>query len=282
MSKQQIVLFSVLGVLFVFIYFFARKKPLLHDSNPMPAMQALSGGHQDINYVDSSILVLQPIWKTRAKGMQQKLQEAQNSSDKLKIYHELISFWKDSAKNSVVAFFYMGEKAKLENSEKNLNFAANSLLNHLMVEHDVEKQHWMAKQAKLFFESSLAINPENDSAQVGIGATYIFGNIGENPMQGIQKIIAVTQKDSTNMYAQLMLGLGGMKSGQFENATRRFLKVIEKEPDNLMVIFSLAECYENLSDKSNAIKWYQVARKKVGIEQAKKEIDARIEELKMR
>ena len=37
-------------------------------------------------------------------------------------------------------------------------------------------------------------------------------------MTGIQQILEVTRRDSANMYAQFMLGLGGIESGQIDKA----------------------------------------------------------------
>jgi hypothetical protein len=65
----------------------------------------------------------------------------------------------------------------------------------------------MAGEAKEMFEKALAINPDNDSTKIGLGSCYLFGNISENPMQGIQMIREVADRDTTNMFAQFMLGL---------------------------------------------------------------------------
>ena len=48
---------------------------------------------------------------------------------------------------------------------------------------------------------------------MGLGASYIFGAAAGDPtevMQGIQRILEVARRDSTNMYAQFMLGLEGL------------------------------------------------------------------------
>ena len=83
----------------------------------------------------------------------------------------------------------MGEKAKLEKSEKNLNFAAQSYLEELKGVADPSLKSWMAIQAKDLFTGSLEMNPLNDSAKVGLGSTFFFGAGGAaSPMEGIMKI----------------------------------------------------------------------------------------------
>jgi len=123
------------------------------------------------------------------------------------------------------------------------------------------------------------LNPANDSSKVGLGACYMFGNISANPMQGILAIRQVVDNDSNNMYAQMMLGMGGIKSGQYDKAIDRFLIVVRKQPGNLEAVFNLAETYERKGDKQNAVKWYKVAQQLVAIPEAKKELENRIKAL---
>ncbi|HVZ25544.1 MAG TPA: tetratricopeptide repeat protein, partial [Sediminibacterium sp.] len=133
--------------------------------------------------------------------------------------------------------------------------------------------------AKDLFERALVINPANDSSTIGLGACYLFGNISDNPMKGILPVREIAEKHPDNLYAQLILGLGGKKSGQFDKAIERFQIILAHEPANLEAMFNLAECYELKGDKPDAVKWYKTLRKTVHIPQAEAEIDKRIKEL---
>jgi cytochrome c-type biogenesis protein CcmH/NrfG len=135
-------------------------------------------------------------------------------------------------------------------------------------------------QAKDLFERSLKINPANDSAKVGLGASYLFGGISATPMEGILKIREVAEKDSTNVYAQMMLGKGSLLSGQYDKAIGRFQTVCRLEPANLDAILLLAEVYERTGDKKNAVSWYQKSLPLVQQAAVKKAIEQRITELK--
>ena len=99
-------------------------------------------------------------------------------------------------------------------------------------------------------------------------------------MEGILPVRAIAEKNPGNLYAQLVLGLGGKKSGQYDKAIERFNIIIQKQPKNIDVIFQLAECYDLKGDKTNAIKWYSEAKKMISNEQIQKDIDNRINELK--
>ncbi len=167
----------------------------------------------------------------------------------------------------------------MENSERTLNFAARLLLGHLMTADNLSMQTWLATNAKTLLEQSLQINPANDSVKVEIGACYLFGNISSTPMEGILRIKQVADAHPENMYAQLMLGLGDIKSGQYDKAVERLQRVAKKEPYNLQAIFNLAETYERKGENTNAVTWYRKAQNIITIPEAKQEIEARIKTL---
>src|SRR5678810_406614 len=97
-------------------------------------------------------------------------------------------YWSDTLRRREIGAYYTGEAAKLENSEKNLTFAAHLLLDDMMSSPDVSMQRWLATQAKELFDKALIINPADDSSKIGVGVCYMFGNISDNPMQGILAI----------------------------------------------------------------------------------------------
>jgi lipopolysaccharide biosynthesis regulator YciM len=126
----------------------------------------------------------------------------------------------------------------------------------------------------------LRINSQNDSSIVGLGACFIFGNIADNPMEGILKVRQVAEKDSTNVFAQMVLGHGSLLSEQYDKAIDRFGKVLALQPENLEAILMMAEVYERKADKPNAIKWYSNALPFAMNPQLKTALEKRIEELK--
>jgi len=202
----------------------------------------------------------------------------------LKVYHQLAHFWLDSAQLFEPYAFYEAESARLENSEKSLTFAAHLFLQNLRGENDPDLRTWKALQAKDLFERSLKINPNNDSSTVGLGACYIFGNISTTPMEGIMKVRAIAEKDSTNIFAQEVLGHGSMLSGQYDRAIARFESVYRLSKENLdtelEACLMLAEAYERKADKSAAVGWYEKSRALIKNEEVREEVRKRIDELR--
>ena len=280
MKKQQWILTAAAIVLFCGLYFFGST-----INSKKPVISAASTSEQAVPNVST-----QDILTKSKEGLNpaqlQKLTQLENSvvrgdvhNQQMHVYHQLASYWMDTLHNEEIGAYYTGEAAKLENSEKNLTFAAHLLLDNMLATGDAAMQHWLATQAKELFEIALKLNPQNDSSKIGLGACYMFGNISENPMQGILAIKEIADKNPNNIYAQMMLGLGGVQSGQYDKAAERFLHVLKLQPNNIEAILNLAQVYDRENDKTNAIKWYQEALKYIQVPEARTEIEARIKSL---
>ncbi|MCA6449554.1 MAG: tetratricopeptide repeat protein [Chitinophagaceae bacterium] len=268
-------------LLFVLLYSFGKTIPPKQPATE--AKQEQHTEHQSIKFEE----ILAKAKEKISPAQNQRLLKLENSvirgdvkEQQLHVYHQLARFWKDSARMFEPYAYYTAEAAKLENSEKSLTFAAHLFLDNLMTEGQPAMQNWLASNAKVLLEKALVLNPANDSSRIGIGACYLFGNISDNPMEGILAVREIAQKDPGNIYAQMVLGMGGKRSGQFDKAIERFSIVVQKQPDNLEAIFNLAECYEAKGDKANAVKWYETVKTLVKIPEAQKELDKRITELK--
>jgi Flp pilus assembly protein TadD len=197
----------------------------------------------------------------------------------IKVYKQLAAFWQDSALLLLPYGYYTAQAAKLENSQKSLTFAAQFFLEGVRRQDNASLQRWMALEAKELFEKALQLAPNNDSLKVGLGSCYLLGNISQNPMEGITMVREVAERDPENMYAQFMLGLGGMISGQYAKAAERMLKVVQHEPSNIEAVLILAEAYERAGDKAKAAQWYTNSKKHINNPEIVKEIDARIKQL---
>lgn len=279
MQKQQWILGLSGLALLLLLFFFGNTIPP-DKGTPVAAATANAPAHLTADQVISQ-------FKNGLDTQQiQKIIQLENSvvrgdvrDQQIHVYHQLASYWADTLHNSIMGAYYTGEAAKLENSEKNLTFAAHLLLDDMMSSTDASQQHWLAEQAKELFDKALVINPNNDSSKVGVGVCYIFGNISDNPMQGILAIREIADKNPDNLYAQMMLGLGGIQSGQYDKAAERFLTVVKKQPGNIEAILNLASIYEHLGNKTEAAKWYKNALNYVQIPRARTEIEDRIKSL---
>lgn len=200
-------------------------------------------------------------------------------SQQLHAFHQLAQFWKDSARLFAPFAWYTAEAARLENSENSLTFAARLFLQGLKEEQNPQLKQWEALQAKDLFERSLKINPANDSNQVFLGETYIYGGVG-SPMEGIGKIRSVLEKDSTNLQAIVALGEASLVSGQLDKAIERFATAARMAPTKDEYTLRVADVYERMNNKAEAIQWYEKSLPLITIPELKQEVEKRVSQLR--
>lgn len=284
MNKQQLILIISGIVLFGGLYFIGSnvgpKKPVAEQKGPMQAQQASLNIDAYLAHATEHLPLHGQQYLT---SLEHSVKRGDVKQQQIEVYKRLAAYWKDSANDPVAYFHYLDEAATLENSEKTLTFAAQSILGYLPYTDSLFQRVWLANQSRGLFEKAIDINPGNDSSIVGLGSTYFYGaskTEGESPMTGIMKVREVAQRDSTNLFAQYMLGVGGLISGQYDKAVQRFEKVVKVQPDNLELLFKLAETYESMGNKAEAIKWYQDILSKTKVPDMRTEIQKRILQLK--
>ncbi len=275
MKKQQLILVGSGVVFLCLIYFFGKTIPPKKN----PGAVAAAASPKEISFttiLEASKKQLTPAQQAQVAQLETAVVRGDVKEQQIKVYKQLAGFWKDSAHLLLPFGYYTAEAAKLENSQKSLTFAAQFFLEGIRRQDNPELQRWMGFEAKELFEKALQIAPGNDSLKIGLGSCYLLGGISDSPMEGIMKIREVAERDPENMYAQFMLGLGGMISGQFDKATERLVKVVQHQPENVEAILMLAEAYERQNNKAGAVKWYNEAKKHIHNADVVNEINERI------
>jgi tetratricopeptide (TPR) repeat protein len=283
-KKQQIIVaLSGIAILVIF-YFFGNTTPTHKKPSQTTTSENVRQSIDIKTILDAEKAKLSPSKLSSVNRLENAVIRGDVKNQQIAADRQLAEFWKDSAENGFLAYaYYTSEAAKLENSEKSLTFAAQLFLKNLRGQDNPALKSWMSTESRDLFERAEVLNPDNDSTKIGLGATYIFGSTGENPadvMKGIQTILEVTRRDSLNMYAQLMLGLGGIESGQYDKAIGRLLKVVHFDPGHLEAILSLGEAYEKTGDNASAKLWYTAAKKMTTNQELIEAIDERLGSLK--
>jgi tetratricopeptide (TPR) repeat protein len=278
LKKQQLILIGSGLILFCLIYFFGRTIP---PKNNTAQSSSASGNAIDINTIlSASKAQLTSQQQVYVGQLESSVVRGDTKTQQATVYRQLATFWKDSAHLLLPYAYYTGQAAELENSEKSLTFAAHFFLESLRRQNEPGLKRWMGTEAKRLFEKALLLNPGSDSLKIGLGSCYLFGNISDNPMEGIQMIREVAERDPGNTYAQFTLAMGAMISGQLDKAIERLSAVVKIQPENLEAIVMLAEAYEQKGDRTNAVKWYEASKKLIDNPDINSEIDKRIELLK--
>lgn len=260
-KKQQWIFVAAGSILLLSLYTFGRFTPP-HEEHADHGKAEVPKAFEINAFVNNLKKDLTPTQSAYLTRLEDALTRGDLKTQRIANFQSLSNFWRDSAKSFLPYVYYLSEKAKLENSEKNLNFAAHSMLEELRGISNPDLKTWMAQQSSDLFTRSLKLNPNNDSTIVGLGSTFFFGVSGA-PMEGILKIRAIADKNPNNIFAQFMLGYGGLVSGQTDKAAERFKRVIELDPSNTEAVFLLAELYEKAGNKKQAITWYERGMKDV-------------------
>ncbi len=177
MNRQQLLFIST-AVIAVFLLFFFGRTVADHSGHNHAAPPVSNTTSAALDFPTMLGLA-----KKRLNAQQlEKVTQWENSvvrgdvkEQQITTYKTLSRFWMDTIGAFVPYIKYMGEAAKLENSEKNLTFAAHLLLTELQTVEEQPLQVWMAREAKELFEKALELNSTNDSTKIGLGSTYFFG-----------------------------------------------------------------------------------------------------------
>ena len=283
MKKQFILIFS--GIFLIILLFaFGRTTSNKKDITSSAKLSTPEKTFDIAKFISSEKANLTPSQSVIISNLENNVTRGDIVAQQIKANEALATFWKDSLKSFEPYAFYTSSASKLDNSEKNLTFAARIFLDNLRSEKDEGKLHWKTAEAIDLFERALKINPENDDLKIGLGSCYIYGKgrsgNAEETMKGIQQLLSVVRKDSNNMDAQMMLGVGGLVSGQFDKSIERLIKVVTIQPQNAEAVAYLADAYAGKGDKVNALKWYNISKRLVNNPHYTEEVNARIKTLK--
>lgn len=205
-------------------------------------------------------------------------EEAENK--KVVLYDSIRKVWL-SYKNPYMYAVYGQSVAEIENTEQAWLNAGDAFMKAGKISNDANKAN-MYKSAIKDFEKALAMNPANLSAKVKLGTCYVESAslLGNQPMTGISLLREVLQKDSTNIEANLQLGLFSVTSQQYDKAIARFQRILRIDSTHIDMYVYLGDTYLSMGKKQEAIKSYENYRERVKDTLIIRNIDDYIKKLK--
>jgi tetratricopeptide (TPR) repeat protein len=178
--------------------------------------------------------------------LENELSDLSGNEKELKI-KELAEVYANNNQFTVAALYYLSGSA---DDAKEYILAAEAFRKAYKNTSDSSLMPTLIEKATTCFQSALEKDPNNLDAKSGLGSCIV--DAGQNPMQGIQLLLAVVKVDSLNLNANLNLGLFSMKSGQFDKAIKRFETVAKLKP-NAEIYGMLADAYEQTGNNEAAI-----------------------------
>lgn len=283
MQKNQLLLIGLAVAVVSVLFAFGRITPKVHghehasaSGNAMPEGQSAAVA----NFSDM-------LKKAKEKVPADKLAEITRlentvvrgdvSSQQATAYRQLYTIW-DHLNELPIAAYYAAEAAKLENSGKNLTFAANLFLDHLSHTQDAGVRMWEANMALELLDRAIALEPNNDTLKIKKGSLLV-SNTSE-PMKGIGILREVAERNPDFLDAQLTLANFSITSGQFDKAIDRMEDVLKRHPDEPKAIFLLAVAHQSKGEKDKAITLLRQCRKLIKDPSLAAEIDEYIKSIK--
>jgi tetratricopeptide (TPR) repeat protein len=96
--------------------------------------------------------------------------------------------------------------------------------------------------------------PYNSSVWYHLGVLYARIGLHEKAIDAYDFALAISENSPGAFYNK---GCSLMELGKFEEAIRIFLEALRQNNQDASTLFSIAECYENLSDTANARYYYR-------------------------
>ncbi len=276
-TKQVLAILSVVVLMGILLSLDIKKagKPSTENNKPsrtLPANLSKVTGTFNLDSLEGKDLFSLPADVSHSiLSLEKEAKKKMDASSYLKV---AISWSKASKSFWSAHYYYKAATAspQLENWLK----AGNALNESLSNVQDSTLQRLIFTEASTSFTEAIKLDSNNLEATTGLGVCYVAG--GENPMKGIGLLLQVVQKDPKNIKANFSLGLFSMKSGQYQKAVNRFKTVVEQEPSG-EAYFYMAQAYQNLQMKKEAIDAYLQSKKYLDDPQTLTSIDHFIKEL---
>lgn len=268
-------------MLVLVLFIFGKPVDKVHTAEPDHDHQEVAA--DPVHIIDSLKKNLTPSQALFLESIENDMKQGDVKKQEIEKNTAIANFWKDSAGQFVPYAYYLNKSALLDNSEKNLTFAAQFIFENMRRESQPGLKLWEAQTAANLFEQALKLDPDNVDLKIGLGSCYVYGpGMTGNTQQtvtGIEQLLQVERADSNNMKAQLVLGIASVVSNQADKGIRRLQKVVNFDPQNLEAVSWLADAYASTGDVANAKKWYEQSKNIVNNPAFSKEIDERIKAL---
>ena len=200
--------------------------------------------------------------------------ETQKANDSLVVFYDML-------RKPVGAAFYTLKKAEAEGTAEAWTEAGERfLLNAKYLGDQARKTSWYA-QSREAFEKAVELAPEDLDVKVDLGVCMIEGAsfLGTPPMEGIGILKNVEQQDPNNIKALINLGYFAIRSGQFDKAEERFIKVLSIDKQFADAYLYLADLHERQKLFAKAIEDLENYKSLTEDPQRIKEVDNYIQEL---
>ena len=217
--------------------------------------------------------------QSRIQGIEateQLLANAENKRVELNLTRKLALQW-DSLLRLDISSLYYGKISEMEPSASNFFILGEKSLAAFRGLPDTVEKDVFLDRAQHAYEAVLDLDSTDIDAKAGLGICLVEGS--GVPMQGIQLLLGVVEKDPNHFSANKSLGIFSMRTGQFDKAVQRLTVASKQKPDP-EVLFFLGEAHMELGDNKKAFESFEKCKALVNNPEFERELNNYINSLK--
>lgn len=174
---------------------------------------------------------LTPIQKAELEQLNKKLGSADSDTTaRIEAYKSISGFWFNLEEYAISGAFAL-KIAELEKTENAWSIAGVNFLYGIESESDEKERIFSQQSAVKCFEQAASLDPENPAYPMYKALAYVKLP-GEQPMKGILMLLELEKKYPEFLPLQLELAGLGLKTGQYEKAEARLVKILTADPEN--------------------------------------------------
>ena len=277
MKNRSFLVFGLALVLAIAMYLFLPTKKNHRQANETNVKTKTSLEQFRYNFInqqaDSTKLVLNQI--------EAKFSEATDSLSNVTALTQGIDIY-NKLQAPEIAALLVYKKANFIKNTNSWELAGSNFINLLSDPRlDSNLVSDISQYAIKSFEKSIDLDSNNTGAKLKLAQCYI--ELTSKPMDGVQLLLGVVRKDSTNVDAQMLLARFGLVSGQLEKVGQRLEKVLSLQPQNTDALLMRAEMYARSEKYDLAAKDLTAVKNNPKTPKAMKEqLEMAIKDLKMR
>lgn len=205
--------------------------------------------------------------------------EAQDSTSRMAAFSEIIKMY-NGFNSPELSAYYAYQKAEFIKNTNSWELCGDNFIAILRDPLlDTALNLDIIDKATISFNNSVKLDSNNINSKLKLAQCYM--ELKNEPMQGVQGLLAIVRKDSMNIPANLLLAKFGLVSGQYEKVLPRLKKVLSLQPSNVEALLLNADAHAQIGKNEIAIENLQkiISLKNVN-PQMKNEITVALAELK--
>ena len=194
--------------------------------------------------------------KAQLLALEQQLQIAESDTAKVGAYKRLSSAWYQQ-KKPAIAGYYAQKLAELEQGEEAWSITGTTYAICVQREEAEKVKNFCSKRAVEAFENASSLAPNNIQHRVNLALVHTSNPPQDMPMKGIMMLLDLNKKYPDDVLILTNLARLGMQTGQYDKAAGRLERALTVAPNNRKVMCMLADAYEQLGRKQEALAMVQ-------------------------